>query len=180
MTHLDLSDNRIGPQGVKALSNSFCQNVRFQELNLANNVLGAQGASALSKAVSCSGSKLTHVNISGNRLVENGDQGEADTSGLAVLCNGSGTDNAKHAEGLVSPNCAVTHLHLGSNNLGSAGADVVGRMLRSNAIMTQLNLSGPDQNLGAMGVRLLAVHVSAFVTYAYFIPFLSLPSLSCL
>ena len=56
---LDLSENKIGPEGAAAVAKALASNESVIELNLGGNGIGPDGAAALAKALECNASILT-------------------------------------------------------------------------------------------------------------------------
>lgn len=165
---LDLSENCISTQGIKALCHGFIDS-SLKHLNLAHNALtdasmvqlgkflprstlhsldlsanhiGRDGAVRFAKELS-GGCRLQHLNVSGNKIAD---------EGLAALCEALpelqlrtlraknvGLSDLKRL-GSFGKHCTLlTTLDLSRNSLGSSSA-YIAHALKSNATLTQLNL----------------------------------------
>jgi len=67
IVHLNLSNNRLGGEGIKALCVALVSLDRLRRLNLDNNDMGVQGADALSSVLAVS-STLRSLSLRGNRM----------------------------------------------------------------------------------------------------------------
>jgi internalin A len=128
LREFDLSGNRIGAEGARALSGL----VNLIRLDLLSNRIGDEGARALSGLVG-----LTQLDLESNSI---GDEGARALSGLAQLTqlnlsgNKIGDEGARALSGLAQ----LTQLNLSINKIGAEGA----RALSGLAQLTQLDLSG--------------------------------------
>jgi Ran GTPase-activating protein (RanGAP) involved in mRNA processing and transport len=154
VTNIDLSSNSIGKEGATALRDALSSNPRTVKLNMEHNGLGPAGLVALSSIVRVP--SLQTLLLSGNRIVSIA-SGSGNTDSAA---NASATDLSgmvKFCAELTGPGVTLTELNLSSNNLGPDGGRLVGDMLKLNSTLVKLSLAGPDQNLGAQGVRFLSL-----------------------
>ncbi len=75
---IDLSGQRIGDKGAKALAEVLKVNKSITEINLGENQIGDEGAKALADAFKVNRS-LTKINLWGNRIGDNGAMALADS-----------------------------------------------------------------------------------------------------
>ena len=131
LKELYLKDNRIGEIGSEALGKGLQSNRTLTHLNLEFNLdIGDSGASAIAKALQSSGSKLTWLDLSFNKISSSGA-----TSISEALC----------------VNSSLTHLGLGSNKINSSGASTIANSLQSNRTLIHLNLGGNE--IGDSGAK---------------------------
>ncbi|XP_041036626.1 NACHT, LRR and PYD domains-containing protein 12-like isoform X3 [Carcharodon carcharias] len=134
LTHLNLSNNKLGDSGLKLLSvvlrNPDC---KIQKLGLADVILTASSAEALGSILNTNQS-LIELNLSSNKL---GDSGVKQLS--AALRN---------------PDCKIQKLVLMDVSLTSSCAEDLASTLSANPVLTALNLS--YNKLGDSGVKLLS------------------------
>ena len=124
LKELYLKDNKIGEIGSEALGKGLQSNRTLTHLNLDCNLdIGDSGASAIAKALQSSGSKLTWLDLSFNKISSSGA-----TSISEALC----------------VNSSLTHLGLGSNKINSSGASTIANSLQSNRTLIHLNLGGNE------------------------------------
>ena len=100
---LDLSHNKIGDGGARALGKLLVSKCRLKSLNVANNQIGSHGGGAIGHALQ-KNSKLLSLNLRLNRL--------SDEGGFGIL------------KALLK-NATLTTLHLGSNELGELSAQAM-------------------------------------------------------
>eukprot|EP00698_Gefionella_okellyi_P002199 TRINITY_DN12027_c0_g1_i1.p1 TRINITY_DN12027_c0_g1~~TRINITY_DN12027_c0_g1_i1.p1 ORF type:complete len:1528 (-),score=408.62 TRINITY_DN12027_c0_g1_i1:189-4772(-) len=129
---LDLSENEIGPEEIKALCDALKGNVVLKTVNLASNQIGDAGAKFLAELIR-KGGVITTLNLRENRIYG---------AGAKVL-----------VESLMT-NETLTHLDLQGNKIGVDGGRHIGDLLKKNITLRHLNLQG--NNLGADGARALA------------------------
>ena len=67
VSHLDISANRIGGDGAKALASGLTLNTELLKLNLSDNSIGGDGAKALLDALR-NNTTLLELNLSGNKI----------------------------------------------------------------------------------------------------------------
>ena len=67
VTHLDISANRIGGDGAKALASRLTLNTELLKLDLSDNFIGGDGAKALLDALR-NNTTLLELNLSGNKI----------------------------------------------------------------------------------------------------------------
>ena len=75
----DLSANRLGPDGAKALASSISESTTLKKLDLSENHLGSDGAQAIAAAVAKNVS-LTNVDMRANHFEE------SDEAQLRMIC----------------------------------------------------------------------------------------------
>ena len=140
LTSLDLRENALGAEGVRALSSL----VSLTSLDLGENAVGAEGARALSGLVN-----LTSLDLIGNGLGVEGVRaltGLINLTSLALGWNGLGDEGAHALSNLVNLNS----LNLGGNRLGAEGARVLAGLVN----LTNLNVRA--NHIGAEGARAIS------------------------
>jgi Ran GTPase-activating protein (RanGAP) involved in mRNA processing and transport len=154
LRRLDLTYNKIWPEGVRNLTGALLEGNRtLRCLNLSMNHVGPEGAESLAVLLKFSFT-LQELLLSRNAL---GDHG------VKLLCQGldeskllSGTglqrldldwneihdDGAKELATMLLDNAILESLNLASNAIGSDGAKALANALHSNQALTFLNLMG--------------------------------------
>ncbi|XP_062518832.1 dynein regulatory complex subunit 5-like [Corticium candelabrum] len=128
---LDLSHNKIGDGGARALGKLLVSKCRLKSLNVANNQIGSHGGGAIGHALQ-KNSKLLSLNLRLNRL--------SDEGGFGIL------------KALLK-NATLTTLHLGSNELGELSAQAMNEVALQNSTLTSIDLT--SNPFGDTGGRLL-------------------------
>ena len=148
LTHLNLSNNKIGASGARSLSVALSgYTTKLTHLNLSNNKIDASGAKSLSEALSVN-TALTHLNLDGNLLRDHGAARlsvalsfNTTLTHLNLHGNSIGDFGAAHLFQALSRNTTLTDLNLGSNEIGDSDADSLFQALLDNTTLTHLNLS---------------------------------------
>jgi internalin A len=125
---LDLSRNKIGPEGAQALKSLTA----LTYLDLSGNEIGPKGAQVLKGLVT-----LTSLGLSHNQIGPDGAQalkGLVALTSLDLFGNEIGPEGAEALEGLA----ALTSLNLSGNRIGDKGAQALARLVA----LTNLDLSG--------------------------------------
>jgi len=131
LKELYLKDNKIGETGSEALGQALQSNHTLTHLNLNfNNDIGDSGAAAIAKALQISGSNLTRLDLSFNKISSSGA-----TSISEALC----------------VNSSLTHLGLWRNKINSSGAATIANSLQSNHTLIHLDLRSND--IGDSGAK---------------------------
>jgi hypothetical protein len=174
LTGLDLRFNRIGDEGVKAISESLKVNAVLTRLDLRDNDIGDDGAKSIAEALKSGMSALTSLGLVSNNIGDDGAKAiaEALKLGMSVLTtlylndNNIGDDGAKSiAEALKSGMSVLTTLWLSSNEIGDEGAKAIADALKSGtAVLTSLGLG--ENNIGVDGAKAFgeAVKVNAIAS----------------
>lgn len=115
---LDLSYERIGPEGAATLASALQNNDTVGSLNLWQNDIGTEGAVAMAKALE-SNSTLRWLNMCHNKI---------DNKGAVSLGKALERNNT------------VTTMDLRGNHIDSEGAAALARALESNSTVTVLSL----------------------------------------
>ncbi|XP_051763715.1 NACHT, LRR and PYD domains-containing protein 12-like isoform X4 [Ctenopharyngodon idella] len=134
LRELDLSENKIGGQGLTLLSDELKDpHCKLEKLWLSQCNITDEGCAALTSALR-SNSHLTELNLSENKI---GDEG------LMLL-----------SDGLMDPHCKLENLMLSRCNITAEGCAALASALRSNSHLRELNLSG--NIIGDGGLTLLS------------------------
>jgi len=167
---LDLSDNKIGPEGASALGEALKVNAVMTTLVLNFNRIGDEGAIAIAEALKVN-AVVTALSLSDNRI---GDEGaiaiaealkvNAVVTTLILWQNSIGDEGAKAIAEALKVNAVVTTLGLYNNNIGPEGAIAIAEALKVNAVVTALGLGG--NNIGDEGAIAIAeaLKVTAVLT----------------
>ncbi|KAK3247969.1 hypothetical protein CYMTET_42548 [Cymbomonas tetramitiformis] len=154
---LNLSDNRVGDEGAKALAVVLTPNAEgvfntsMNTLNLSNNTIGPEGAKALADALTPNAKGVFNTSLNTLHLSWN-DFGPVGAKALADALT-------PNAEGVF--NTSLNALHLAGNRIGSEGAKALAVALTPNAeevfntSLNTLNLWGNE--IGDEGAKALAV-----------------------
>jgi len=167
---LDLSENKIGPEGASALGEVLKVNAVMTELELGGNEIGDEGAKAIAEALKVN-AVMTELQLGGNKIGDEGAKAIAEALKVnAVLTsvdlqyNSIGHDGAKAIAEALKVNAVVTTLVLRGNNIGDEGAIAIAEALKVTAVMTTLDLVG--NNIGVEGAKAIAeaLKVNAVLT----------------
>lgn len=151
ITTLSLHSTRLGAAGVRTLSKVLSVNQCLTHLDLSCNGIGVEGMEALSTALADPWGALTSYNTKQRRSSTELDQPNQQPSRRPSVIDLTPKDRrarASHAsaEEQEPPagarpciNGTLTHLELGSNDLGEACAEIA-RVLRFNAHLTAIDL----------------------------------------
>lgn len=116
-----LAGNEIMCAGAIGIAEMLAINDALAELNLADNCISTEGAMALGQALGCNTS-LFRLNLRGNFI---------------------GSDGANaFADGMKGTPCRLSRLNLSMNGIESPGMEELSKMLRDNAYLISLSLSG--------------------------------------
>ncbi|XP_067260689.1 ribonuclease inhibitor-like isoform X2 [Chanodichthys erythropterus] len=134
LRELDLSDNKIGGEGLTLLSDGLKDlHCKLEKLTLFDCNITTEGCAALTSALR-SNSHLREVDLSENKI---GDEG------LTLL-----------SDGLKYPHCKLEKLKLYDCNIADEGCAALTSALRSDSHLRELNLS--DNKIGDEGLTLLS------------------------
>jgi len=142
---LDLSRNKIGPEGASALGEALKVNAVVTELELSGNEIGEEGAKAIAEALKVN-AVLTSVDLQSNSIRD---------------------DGAKAIAEAMKVNAVLTTLRLDGNEIGSEGAIAIAEALKVNAVVTTLDLRW--SKIGVDGAKAIAeaLKVNAVVNTLY-------------
>jgi hypothetical protein len=115
---LDLSHNKIGPEGASALGEALKVNAVLTCLRLEYNKIGVDGAIAIAEALKVN-AVVTILYLGGNSIRVEG--------AIAI------------AEAL-KVNAVLTKLNLSGNSIGDEGARAIAEALKVNAVLTKLDI----------------------------------------
>jgi hypothetical protein len=125
---LDLSNNKIGPEGASALGEALKVNAVVTTLFLSMNSIGDEGAKAMAEVLKINAG-LTYLRLDKNDI---------------------GVDGAMAIAEALKVNAALTVLALPNNKIGDEGAKAIAEALKVNAaVLTNLWLEG--NNIGDAG-----------------------------
>jgi len=161
---LDLSRNKIGPEGASALGEALKVNAVVTTLDLgwnkigdSWNSIGDNGAKAIAEALKVN-AVLTKLKLLGNNIGPEGAIAIAEALKVnAVLTklelgyNSIGDDGAKAIAEALKVNAVMTTLDLGGDNIGVEGAKAIAQALKVNAVLTRLNIQ--VNNMGDAGKK---------------------------
>jgi hypothetical protein len=140
---LDLSQNKIGPEGASALGEALKSGTAVvTTLFLNSNNIGNEGAIVIAEALKVNAVVTT----------------------LSLGSNNIGPEGAIAIAEALKVNAVVTTLSLGSNNIGPEGAIAIAEALKVTAVVTTLGLY--NNNIGPEGAKAIAeaLKVNAVVT----------------
>ena len=143
---LDITDNKIGPDGATALAMALAANEHLTELTLTGNSIGPEGGAAVADALRTN-SCITKLSLCRCSLGAHGATALAtDLSHdphlkrINISSNGIGDNGAVQlAHGLHNNNNLIA-LDLRWNNISRTGAIALKELLQSNATVTSLNI----------------------------------------
>jgi Ran GTPase-activating protein (RanGAP) involved in mRNA processing and transport len=167
---LDLSWNKMGPEGASALGEALKVNAVLTDLRLEWSNIGAEGAIAIAEALKVN-AVLTFLNLWQNNIGDDGAKAIAEAlkvnAVVTTLClygNSIGDEGAKAIAEALKVNAVVTKLELSANKIGDEGAKAIAEALKVNAVLTTLGLY--NNNIGPEGAIAIAeaLKVNAVVT----------------
>lgn len=166
LVEIDLSDNRLGAEGVEIVASALLANTTVERLDLSKNAIGVDGACPALSCLLAHADGVRELSLAGNQL---GDAGVralladvAAEGGMRVRCL-SLADNKVSAEGareLVSAlreathaGCELRSLDLRWNLLGPAGASVLaeGLLITSEELERASAVSELDVSWNGLG-----------------------------
>nr|XP_058950318.1 protein NLRC3-like [Pocillopora verrucosa] len=165
ISHLDLSDNNIGPLGCFELCKLLkCRESQLSWLNLTGNQLTDEAAKYLAEAINNNNCQLHTLNLSVNNISHIGAQhlAEAINNNNCQLHTLNLTNNnishigAQHlAEAINNNNCQLHTLNLTENNISDIGAQHLAEAINNNNCQLRtLNLT--NNNISHIGAQHLA------------------------
>ncbi|KAF7239917.1 Leucine-rich repeat-containing protein 74B [Varanus komodoensis] len=156
---VDLSENRVGVKGAKALSAMLRENTTLISLDLSGNELSDHAARDLADAL-LTNNKMEFLNLSHNMLGEP----SGEVLGAAVAENVGLKElnlswNCFRGQGAVAvakglgANIFLRVLDLSYNGFGNSGAAALGEALKVNNVLEELHMArNPIQNDGCVGI----------------------------
>ena len=157
ITHLDLSENPLGPSGCRVLAKAFAKSSRalaVETLRLNNCKLGDKGTRALLGLLSEWCPHLTSLDIGHNNLGQVASAALAleeiireesvPLSTLSLNYNNFGEKHMRRFASAIPENAFLTHLDLSWNSMGCEGAMILAQSLRKNETLKVLDV-GHDQ-----------------------------------
>jgi Ran GTPase-activating protein (RanGAP) involved in mRNA processing and transport len=157
---LDLSSNKIGPEGASALGEALKVNAVLTFLHLAGNHIGDEGAKAIANALKVN-AVLTTLFLNDNNIGAEGAIAIAEAlkvnavlTTLGLYNNNIGPEGAIAIAEALKVNAVMTNLYLGVNKIGDEGAKAIAEALKVNAVLTELNLQ--SNSIGPGGAIAIA------------------------
>jgi hypothetical protein len=156
---LDLSENKIGPEGASALGEALKVNRVVTSVHLGYNSIGDDGAKAIAEALKVN-RVVTSVDLGYNSIGDDGAKAIAEALKVnavltsldlagSMFSSGIGDEGAKAIAEALKVNAVLTTLVLYHNNIGDEGAKAIAEALKVNAVLTKLWLG--SNNLGDAG-----------------------------
>ena len=150
---LDLSENKIGPEGASALGEALKVNTVVTTLILwgnkiggEGNKIGGEGAKAIAEALKVN-AVLTSLDVGHNNFTEQAVLGivrvarqQDKITNLGLRGCNIGPIGAKEIADYIKFTAVVTTLNLGCNSIGDEGAIAIAKALKVTAVLTKLNL----------------------------------------
>ena len=169
---LDLSKNKIGLEGAKAIAEALMKSgtAVVITLYLGLNNIGDEGAIAIAEALKVN-AVLTTLNLGYNSIGVEGAKAIAEAlkvnavlTELRLGVNTIGDKGAKAIAEVLKVNAVVTTLSLWNNSIGDEGAIAIAEALKIKAVLTTLHLN--VNNIGDEGAIAIAeaLKVNAVVT----------------
>jgi hypothetical protein len=175
---LDLSRNKIGPEGTSALGEALKVNAVLTCLVLEHNNIGDEGAKAIAEALKVN-AVLKNCNLLKNSLdVESVTMLAKIGTEKGIMLSGMKRDQTEEyfiRQGLQPADAiligsdlqfmaVVTALNLWNNSIGDEGAIAIAEALKVNAVVTNLNLR--SNSIGVEGAKAIAeaLKVNAVLT----------------
>jgi hypothetical protein len=143
---LDLSINKIGPEGASALGEALKVNAVVTTLFLSENNIGYEGAIAIAEALKVN-AVVTTLWLNSNNIGPEGAIAIAEAlkvnavlTKLKLWGNNIGPEGAIAIAEALKVNAVLTDLRLGANKICGDGAKAIAEALKVNAVLTKLNL----------------------------------------
>jgi len=159
ITHLDLSNRKIGSAGAKVISESLKINATVTILDLESNNIEVEGAKIISEALKIN-TTFAILNLKLNNIGDKGGEaiGEAlkVNKTLAILYledNKIGVEGAKVIGEALKVNTTLTNLYLWGNNIGDKGVKAITEGLKINKTLAILYLEG--NNIADEGAKVI-------------------------
>jgi len=118
LTAINLSGNKIGSEGTRALAEALKTNTTLTSIDLNENPISAKGAQALAEALKTN-ITLTSIDLSYNQI---------------------GSDGAQALAEALKTNSTLTLINLSYNNIGIEGIQALAEALKGNNILTSIDL----------------------------------------
>ena len=167
ITHLDLSENPLGPSGCQVLAKTFAnssQALAVETLRLNNCKLGDKGTRSLLRLLGEWCPYLNYLDIGRNNLGQGGSAALAieeilveetvPLSTLSLNYNNFGEKHMRRFALAIPENTFLTHLDLSWNSVGCAGAMLLAQSLRTNGTLRILDVT--HDNIQEKGAFVLA------------------------
>lgn len=148
LSHVDITGQRIGDEGAKALGSVIKLHSTLISLSLGYNLISPAGAVPLIDSVN---NTVHSIDLRCNSI---GDKGalalskllmkENNIQHLAIQNNRIGPSGVKVLVGSLLDNATLQSLDLGTNNIGDEGALAIGELLKTNNSLKVLNLRSND------------------------------------
>jgi len=159
VTQLDLTGNKIGDEGAKALAEVLKTKVVLNEINLGKNNIGNEGAKGIGEALAVN-TTLACLDLRDNRV---GNEGiKAISRALKVnktliqldmRSNKVGCEGITAISEVLKTNNKLEKLNLSGNKVGVEGAKAISELLKINTTLTKLGLL--ETNLGVEGITII-------------------------
>ena len=170
---LDLSKNKIGLEGAKAIAEALMKSgtAVVITLYLGLNNIGDEGAIAIAEALKVNAVLLNELGLGNNSIGADGAKAIAEAlkvnavlTELRLGVNTIGDKGAKAIAEVLKVNAVVTTLSLWNNSIGDEGAIAIAEALKIKAVLTTLHLN--VNNIGDEGAIAIAeaLKVNAVVT----------------
>ena len=169
LTNLNMTLNSIGDKGALTIAEMMKYNTTLRVLDLRKNSIGKVGATAMAGMLRCSSSTLTKLNMSSNKLYDEGavaiDEMFKQNTKLIVLnigLNSIGDMGALAMAGMLKCNTTLREMDISGNSICEWGAIAVAEMLKLNTTLTNLHMS--QNSVGTEGARAMAVMLESNAT----------------
>lgn len=169
LKYLSLAKNNIGDLGTKCIADGLKSNYKLVEIDLSGNSITSKGLDRLGRVLEKNCCILQHLDLSHNKI----EVQRSKVSNFWKFCvgfsrsrhlkslnlaNNSLSDHGigKLADVLSGHNTTLTGLDLSSNDIGKAGLEHLGKIIRAGSNLAHLNISN-NSKLGNLEPRLTSL-----------------------
>ena len=147
MTKLDVSDNKIGDNGIAHIATALQTNTTITELNISRCSMSGEGVKSLARAIAVNRS-LQELNISHSKI---GDSGIAHIAtalhtNITMICLvishcNMSDEGAESLARALAMNTSLQELDISGNKIGDNGIASIATALHTNTTMRKLDIS---------------------------------------
>jgi len=160
LTAINLSGNKIGSEGTRALAEALKTNTTLTSINLEINQIGTEGTRALAEALKTNNT-LTSIDLRYNQIGPEGTQALAEAlktnttlTSIYLSHNQIGPEDAQALAEALKTNTTLTSIGLNNNQIGDEGAQALAKALKFNTMLTSIELY--NNQIGDEGTQALA------------------------
>ncbi|KAL0240139.1 hypothetical protein GEMRC1_010246 [Eukaryota sp. GEM-RC1] len=160
ITSINLKDNSIGHEGVRALAEALKVNTTVTSIDLSKNFIGDEGARILADVLKIN-TTISNINLGDNSIGVEGARALAEVlkvntevSSINLCKNSVGAGGASALAEALKVNVTVKSINLWKNSIGAEGFEALSEALKFNTSVKDINLF--NNSIGAAAVRVFA------------------------